>query len=150
MKTKHGKTALLLLLFSLHIACNSDDIRSHINKAGEMAGETAGGFAAGVSSGVGKAFEMKVTLSDSLKAAGLSLGKVSMNDSAGNDNILTVYMIFSRDFSNTITAKVFDKENVEMGRVKTKVEKMKEEAGFVDFHFDPRTNMDSDCKVILE
>ena len=71
-------------------------------------------------------------------------------DSSGHDNILTVYMIFNTDFNGMITAKAFDKKGAEMGRVKVPVDKKKEEAGFVEFRFDPRTNIDTDSKIILE
>ena len=138
---------LLALLVS---ACSSGDVKEKINQAGDVAGQTVGEFASGISSGVERAFEVKMELSAPLQAAGISLGKVSLNDSSGHDNILTVYMIFSADFNGMITTKAFDKKGAEMGRVKVPVGKKKEEAGFVEFRFDPRTNIDTDSKIILE
>jgi len=143
-------TVLIPLLLLTFGSCSTGDVKEKLNKAGDVAGQTVGEFASGVSSGVEKAFEVNLTLNPSLAAKGVSLGKVTLRDSAGKDNVLTVYMIFSQEFNSGITAKVFDANNAEMGRVKVQVEAGKDEAKFIEFIFDSRTNIDTDCKVMLE
>lgn len=140
----------MLLISLLLTACSSGDVKEKINQAGDVAGQTVGEFASGISSGVEKAFEVKIGLNQMLINEGVSIGKVSLNDSGGNDNVLTVYMMFSRDFDRNITAKAFDSKGAEMGRVRAPVRFKTDEAGFVEFRFDPRTNIDSDSKIILE
>jgi hypothetical protein len=138
---------LTLLIFS----CSTDTIKDGINKAGNVAGQTAGEFIEGASKGVEKAFDVKVALSEDLKKKGLELGKTYItSDSLATDNLLMVYVIFNSDFSDTLKAKVFDEKNLEMGRATTIVSAKKNEARFVDFHFDKRTNIDSKNVLTVE
>lgn len=140
----------ILFLLSFQLACSPIDVKEKINKAGDVAGQTVGEFASGISTGVEKAFEVNVELSEAIKKAGITIGKVTLEDSSGTDNVLTVYMIFDRDFKGSVTAKAFDSKGVEMGRVKTNIQAKKEDAAFCEFRFDKRTNIDTDSKVILE
>ncbi len=137
-----------LLLFS---ACSSESVKDKINKAGDVTGQAIGEFTEGVSSGVEKAFDTKVEISENLKEKGIECGKTTVtSDSGGTDNKLTIYVIFHKDFSGEITAKAFDKQNAEMGRVKLKAEGKLEGSTFLEFHFDPRTNIDHDSRLTIE
>lgn len=130
----------MLVFFS----CSTDTIKDGINKAGDVAGQTAGEFIEGASKGVEKAFDVKVTLSDDLKKKGLEFGKTYItSDSLATDNLLMVYVIFNQDFSGTLKAKVYDDKNLEMGRTTAVVNAKKDQARFIEFHFDKRTNIDS-------
>jgi hypothetical protein len=127
--------------------CSRCSPREKVNQGGELIGNTIGEFSEGVSSGVDKSFEINLTLSDALKSRGLTTGKVRTGET---DNILVVYFIYSKDFSDTLTFKAFDNKNSEMGRVKVGVNGKQGDAGYVDVVFDQRTNLDNDSKVTVE
>lgn len=116
-----------------------------------MAGETVGEFVSGVSSGVSKAFDVKVSLPEGLAQRGLAFGKVTVSsDSVGTDNLLTLYVIFEKDFKGNLIAKVYDDKQLEMGRVRVDLRGKAGEARFVEFHFDRRTNIDNDSRIVVE
>lgn len=143
------------LLFSLTslflLACSSNDIKENINKAGDVAGQTAGEFIEGASKGVQKAFDVKLEVPEQLKTQGLEFGKASVtSDSSGTDNVLLLYVIFNKDYEGKLTAKVFDEQALEMGRTSTNVKGKKDEATFIEFHFDKRTNINSKNKLTVE
>jgi hypothetical protein len=125
--------------------------RRKINQAGDVVGQTAGEFIEGASKGVQKAFDVKVELSEGLKGRGIELGKSTVSsDSIGTDNLLSQYVIFNQDFSGKLTARVFDSSDKKMGRSTVEVTGKQREALYFVFHFDPRTNIDSKCRLILE
>jgi hypothetical protein len=122
-----------------------------INKSGQLAGEAAGELASGLGEGVENAFELSASVSDGLRGNGLSTGKTLLSSTAeGSDNLLSVYVVFEKDFNGTVVAKVFDGKNLEMGRCAATVAGKQNEARYVDFTFDKRTNIDHDSKVTLE
>ena len=143
---------LFIPIFTLVIfSCSTDTIKDGINTVGDVAGQTAGEFIEGASKGVEKAFDVKVTLSDDLKKKGLEFGKTYItSDSAATDNLLMVYVIFNQDYSGTLKAKVFDDKYLEMGRTSAVVSGKKDQAVFVEFHFDKRTNIDSKNVLTVE
>ncbi len=144
------KSILVACSVILLQACSGDGVKDKINKAGDVAGQTVGEFAHGVSSGVEKALNLKIELSKALQDSGVSLGKVTIADSSERDNVLQVYMIFAKGISANLTAKAYDQNGAEMGRVKVPVKAGADEAMFVDFIFDPRTNIDNDSKVVIQ
>ena len=147
---KQTRFLFAAMAFAL-FACNSSTIKEKINQAGDVAGQTAGEFIEGASKGVQKAFDVNVELAEVLKAQGISLGKSSVSsDSTGTDNLLVQYVIFNADFSGTLTAKVFDSAGREMGRAVAAVTGKTNEARYIDFRFDPRTNIDSKCRLTIE
>jgi hypothetical protein len=132
-------------------ACSGPEAKEKINRAGDMAGETVGEFVSGVSSGVSKAFDVKVSLPEGLAQRGLAFGKVTVSsDSVGTDNLLTLYVIFEKDFKGNLIAKVYDDKQLEMGRVRVDLRGKAGEARFVEFHFDRRTNIDNDSRIVVE
>ena len=145
------KKILLPTLAFFLLSCESESIKEKINKAGDIAGQATGEFAEGLSQGVSKAFDVKLELSSDLQKAGLSLGKCSvLSDSVGTDNLLVVYVVFKEDFKKNILAKAFDEANNEMGRAKVSIEGKRDESLFIEFHFDKRTDIDSNSKLRLE
>lgn len=143
---------LFIPIFTLFIfSCSTDTVKEGINTVGNVAGQTAGEFLEGAAKGVEKAFDVKVTLSEDLNKKGLALGKTYItSDSLATDNLLMVYVIFNQDFSGTLKAKVFDDKQLEMGRASAVVSGKKDEAKFVEFHFDKRTNIDSKNVLTVE
>jgi hypothetical protein len=143
--TPAGMVCLLLLA-----SCSGDAVKEKINKAGDVAGQAVGELATGVSAGVEKAIGVQVEVSPALAEKGISIGKIIVSDSSASDNMLSIYTVFSKDFDGEITAKVFDQSKAEMGRTKVKLSAKMEDAKFVDFVFDKRTNLDHHCTVIIE
>ena len=140
---------ILAVLFLL-CSCSSSSVKETIHQAGDAAGQAAGEFIEGASKGVEKAFDVTVAPSDALVARGIRLGKCTVaNDTTGTDNVLRVYVIFEKDFSDTLLAKAFDGD-LEMGRSFAAVKGKSNEAAFVDFRFDKRTNIDSKNRLTLE
>ena len=141
----------LSALIFLVSACSHESVKEKVNTVGDAAGETAGEFLKGVGSGMDKAFEVKVSSPKYISDKGLEFSKVTINSAGeGIDNMLNVYVIFKKDFSGKLTAKVFDTKEKEVGRVALQVEGKAEDAKYIDFEFDPRTNIDSDFKIIIE
>lgn len=143
---------LFIPIFALFIfSCSTDDIKEGVNTVGNVAGQTAGEFIEGAAKGVEKAFDVKVSMSDALKKDGLEFGKTYItSDSASTDNLLMVYVIFNKEYSDTLKARVFDEKQLEMGRTTAIVQGKKDEAKFVEFHFDKRTNIDSKNVLTVE
>lgn len=138
---KLSAAALPLILFSCDRLSNTT----------EKIGETAGGMVKGIETGVKKARAINLNYTESLTGKGISNGKVTLkNDREGTDNLLSVYLIFSKKFKGKIIAKVYDNQGLEMGRSSIKVEVQDGDAGFYDFHFDKRTNIDRDGRIVLE
>ncbi|WP_341906309.1 MULTISPECIES: hypothetical protein [Fluviicola] len=145
------KLLLFVTVCILTVACSSGEIKESINDAGDAAGQTAGEFFEGATKGVQKAFDVKVSIDPQLKSKGIELGKTQVaSDSAGTDNLLTVYIIFNQNFKGKLTAKAFDDQSLEMGRSSVEIQGKKDEAKYVDFHFDPRTNLDSKNELIIQ
>jgi len=69
---------------------------------------------------------------------------------SGNDNKISIYFIFEEDFKGTVTVKAFDKQMQEVGRVKQELSGKKDDAGYVDFVFDERTNIDPKYTITIE
>jgi len=122
-----------------------------INKSGETVGKTATEFFEGVAEGIDKTLQCELSLSQSLIDKGLKTGKFAIdNADGGRNNQLTVYLIFDKDFKSPVTAKVFDKNGLEVGRAKIDVEGKANEAGYFDFIFDKRTYIEVKSKIVLE
>ncbi|MBT1685332.1 hypothetical protein [Dawidia soli] len=123
-----------------------------IKRTGEKAGEVVGEFVKGASSGVQRPFKVEVKLSDPLKQKGLTLGKILIaSDTLGVDNLVSVYCIFKENFQDTLVLKAFDNDGLETGRSRLPITAQKGGAGYYDFPFDRRTNLDAtDCQLVLE
>ncbi len=146
------KLSIILSLFVsfLLINCNSQETKDKINKVGDATGQAVGEFTSGVVEGVEKAFEPKIDMSVKLKEDGMTFGKIKVENSGGTDNLLVVYMIFNKDFTGDITAKISDRSGLEMGRVKISLNQKKGDAKYIEFLFDKRTNIDKDSKIVIE
>lgn len=132
-------------------ACSGSDIKEKINKAGDVAGQTAGEFIEGASKGVKKAFDVKVEMQPELKNKGLEFGKTTItSDTIGEDNLLLLYVIFNQDFTDSLTAKIYDEQMLEMGRAHVAVSAKKGEAKFVEFRFGKHSDIDSKNKITIE
>ena len=143
----------LLITVCLLCACGgvTDRAKDAIKEGGEIVGETVGEFGKGVAGGLEEVFQLEIALSDSLRDKGIKLGKISLEGAeGGTDNVLVVYMIFARDFNETIRAWTYDPNDLEMGRTETKVEANSGDATYFEFRFNKRTNIDRDSKIIMK
>jgi len=151
MNMKTSLQIFLILIVLLLACCVSNETKEKINEAGNETGQTVGKFVSGISHGVEKALDVKVELSQIMKDKGIEFGKISVtNDSEGKDNLLNVYVIFNQDYKGTMFAKAFDAKGLEMGRTKITISGKKEEARFVEFHFDKHTKIESDSRITIE
>lgn len=145
---------LITLFALLTISCDrvKNKTKETINKGGETVGKTASEFIEGVTEGVEQILQCEISLSQALMDQGLSTGKFSIEDGAagGDDNKLTLYIIFDKDFSATLRAKAFDKNGLEIGRVTLDVEGKAGDAGYYDFVFDTRTYIEVKSKITIE
>jgi hypothetical protein len=141
---------LLLLVFLGITACNSSNVNDKIHNASEKAGKAVSEIAKGVSQGVSSSFEVHITKLDSNALRNIELGKITLKSREGTDNMLSIYFIFKKDVARKLVIKVYDSKGLEMGRSSQLVKGKKDEAGFIDFIFDKRTNIDSDSKITIE
>ena len=145
---------ILLIFATVALAsCNwfKQKTKATVNKSGEVVAKTGSEFVNGFSKGVEKTFENEVIISNELKSAGLKTGKIIINSTdSTTGNILTIYLIFDGNLEKSITIKVVNDSGQEYGRVTEFVKGNKNEAKYVDFVFDKRTNIDGKGKITLE
>lgn len=150
------KNIIILLLVSLFTisSCGKmkEKTKETINKGGEAVGKGGTEFISGVIDGVNKSLEVELVLSDSLKKSGLEISKYLVEDDSdgGKDNMLVIYFIFNEKYNGILTAKAFDKNGHEYGRCSTDVNVNKNEAKFIEFRFEKRSQIESKSKVIIE
>lgn len=150
-------TAMLLASCSFFVDQAKDTVKkvSEISeeaatKAGEIVGGSARSFGDGVGEGIDKSGSMALQLSEELANAGVKLGAHTISSTdEGNDNKLSIYFIFEKDFQKTVVIKVLNKQQVEVGRIKQEVKGKKDEATYIDFVFDPRTNIDPKYTILV-
>ncbi len=140
-------------MFSILVSCNwaKDKAKETVNKTGEIVAKTGSEFVNGIQKGVEKTFSNEVEIAEKLKAKRIKSGKILINSTdSSSDNIITVYFIFEDNFSQSITAKVFDEKGLEYGRANAMVIGKSGDAKYFDFNFDKRTNIDSKGKIVFE
>ena len=148
------KILLLLVLITLLTSCNraKEKAKETINQTGETVGKSATEFFDGVADGVEKTLECEISLSNSLIEKGLQTGKYEIKNDVNqeNDNILVLYLIFNKDFKQTLYLKAFDKKNVEIGRSKLEITGKKGDADYFEFQFNDKTDIESKSKISIE
>ncbi|MCP9767519.1 hypothetical protein EGI22_06320 [Lacihabitans sp. LS3-19] len=140
----------ILIAQATLISCGSDEGNEKLGQASEKVGKSAATVVKSVKEGIEKVAKIKIDVSESLKAKGISTGKVTLNSKNGRHNLLNVYMIFDKNINRNITLKVYDNEGLEIGRSKTLVKGEAGDAKYFDFLFDGRTNIDRDHKIVME
>jgi hypothetical protein len=147
---------ILLIAFSLLVlfgACDrvKQTAKDTINKTGETVGNATTEFADGVSEGLDKTYQSILKLSPQLQEQGVRTGKFSVagTDSSQN-NVLTVYLIFAKPFDKEVLVRVLDRNGLEYGRAKLHVAGTPGDAGYYDFVFNKRTQLESKSQFILE
>lgn len=152
-KLNSMKHILIVILVINLLSCDwaKRKTKETVHKGGEIVAKTGSEFVDGISKGIEKTFENEVLISDELTSDGLETGKIiiSSTDST-TDNILSVYIIFTKDFDKIITVKVFDENGLEYGRTNELITGKTNEAEYFDFIFDRRTNINGKGKLTIE
>ena len=150
---QYFKTIIFLTIILTLTSYNwaKDKAKATINKSGEIVAETASEFGDGMYKGVKKTFQNDIQLSDKLKNEGLEFGETSINSTdTKTDNVLTTYIIFNNDFDETVTVKLFNKDNKEYGRLAKEMKGEKGQAKYFDFTFDKRVHIGTKGTIIIE
>ena len=148
------KNVCLFCIVFLFLSCGEsikEKAQETLNKGGEVVGETATEVLAVMREGMDQSLECDLVLSEELIKAGVSKGKFEVvSDSlGGSNNVLTAYLIFNKDFSDTIYAKAFSKKNLEIGRSRVVVTAKAGDAAYYDFKFDRRTYIEVKSRIEL-
>lgn len=153
MKRSSGIILLALPLALAFSSCHwaKEKTKETANEAGETVARAGSEVVDGASKGIQKAFSNEIIVSPDLQHKGLQIGKTTTKSSAnGTDDILQAYLIFNGDIHQKITVKVFAGDGTEYGRTSMDIAGTKGEAKYVDFTFDPRTNIDGRGKITFE
>ena len=142
-------TAALLAALLLG-ACDraGEAAKNTINKSGEVAGQAASEFLKGAKEGVEETLALPVVLDASVHDRGLSIGKT---EATGGDSFhtLNVYLIFDRDLSDSLMAKAYDADGLEMGRVRFAVNGKAGDAAWHTITFPEQTDLEAKGKVVI-
>lgn len=143
--------AFIAIIFVLS-SCGrvKEKTKETIKDIGETAGTAVSELGKGVKDGVEDSFEFKIETSEELRKNGVVLGKVIFNESISNEHSVSVYTIFNQNYSDTVTAKAFDKNGNEIGRTKLLLEGSKDDAEYVLIEFNELTNLDYDSKITVD
>ena len=149
--TRHILSILAVLMLLASCGRVKEKVKETINQSGEAVGKSATEFIGGISEGIDKTLQCELSLSPALMDKGLKTGKFAIeNAEGGRNNQLTLYLIFDKDFKSSVTAKVFDRNGLELGRTKIDIAGKADEAGYFDFIFDKRSYIETKCKIVLE
>ena len=115
------------------------------DKVADEAGQVVGQHLTDFTKGIGKGIDQKMMVEVAVKPEVYALGLTNtFAKSLGLDEHkkgFTVYFIASQNISNTLVARAFNAEGLEIGRTRKQVVMQKDDASYVVFEFD--SNMDS-------
>ena len=145
-----SQLAATLLAALLLGACDraGEAAKNTINKSGEVVGQAASEFLKGAKEGVEETLALPVVLDTSLDDLGLSVGKTEATGGEGY-HTLNVYLIFDRDLSDSLIAKAYDADGLEMGRVRFGVHGKAGDAVWHTITFPEQTDLEAKGKVVL-
>jgi hypothetical protein len=142
-----------LLIGILFLSCDKikSGTKDAIDKTAEKAGKVGTDIVTKVGEGVEKSLQCAVVLSNPLKESGLQNGKLNFTSQRETiENVLSIYFMFDKDFSKTVFVKVIDEKGLEYGRTSLLVKGKKGAAGYYDFIFEKRVNLESKSTFIFE
>jgi hypothetical protein len=121
-------------------------------EAAEKISEGVGEVFKGLNTGFDKSLtRIDVKISEDLKKY-ISLGRTGkvFNDSL-NQTEVVLYVIIEKDTSMNVVVKAFDKEDVELGRKRSRIDGKKlEDGGYISIPFDKRTPLDLAKYFVLD
>lgn len=134
-------------------SCNrvKEKARETAHYAGTVAGKASSEFVDGAADGITQTFDCTLELTKALEEKGLKTGKFKITtDASGNQNVVSVYLIFNKDYKGQVSVKIFDSKNAEYGRAAANLEVKAGKAQYVDFTFDQRTDIERKSRILLE
>jgi len=147
------KIVSMLFVAITFIACDKvkNSTKNAIDQTAETAGKVGSDIVTKVGEGVEKSLECKVQLSEPLQKAGVQTGKLYFDKGLeGNENVLSVYLIFQQDFAKILSVKALDEKGVEYGRTSLMVKAKKDSANYFDFRFNKKVNLELKSTFIVE
>jgi hypothetical protein len=148
------KKIVLISAFAMaFLSCErvKDTASGAVKSGAQVVGRTASDVVNNIDKGISESSAVHIKLSDDLKKNGLTYGKSYFRkDSTGAENIISLYLITDQDIDRELNAKLFDKNGVEMGRAKLRVNQKKGDAAYHDFVFDPKITFEYQSKLIIE
>lgn len=147
--------ATVLILSIFLVSCNGETVKTKaentVTNTGKLLGRGSAKFFKGVREGVDKTLNCQIELSENLKNQGISTGKFFISQSKGaSDNVLTVYLLFEKKINRKVSIRVYDRKGREYGRTSTIVEGKAGDAGYIDFVFNPRSEIEAKSRFTLE
>lgn len=122
-----------------------------LEKTAESAKSLGNQLVSTVSSKVSSIIKCEVILGENLQKAGLHSGKVTFSSSKdANDNILSLYLIFDKKFEGKFQIKAYDDNGLEYGRIISSVSSNQNKAGYYEFVFDKKVNLEYNSKFIVD
>lgn len=122
-----------------------------IDSGAQAVGKTATDIVNNIDKGITDGAAVEIRLSDDLKKVGMSVGKYyAQDDTMGNHNILSIYIITEKDLDRELHAKLFDKKGLEMGRTTVKISQKKGQATYYDFVFDVKADIENQSKLTID
>ena len=145
-------TALLLATL---LGCGraKEGVKDAINKGGEIAGQTAGEFIKGAKEGVEETFAVPVELGERPRDLGITTGQIRATaapDGGERTNVLELYLIHAKEVTDTLLAKAYDADGLEIGRARLPLHAAANSAGWCILTFPEQTDLESKGKVVLE
>ncbi|WP_118952227.1 hypothetical protein [Taibaiella helva] len=134
-------------------SCNraKEKAKQSVNYAGTVVGKGSSEFFEGVAEGVSQTFDCTVELAKVLQSKGVKGGKFKITtDSNGHENVVSVYLIFDKDYKGPVSARIFDSKDQEYGRTAVSLDTRSGQARFTDFVFDQRTDIERKSRILLE
>lgn len=147
------KILKFLFVVFVFIACDQvkTGTKNAIDKTAETAGKVGTDIVSKVGDGVQKSLECKVQLSNNLQQAGVQSGKLYFEKGLeGNENVLSVYLIFQKDIAKILAVKALDESGVEYGRANLMVKAKKDSANYFDFRFNKKVRLESKSTFLIE
>ena len=145
------KNYIILISLFILTSCNwaKEKTINTVNKTGELVAEGGSEFVEGFKKGIEKNIQGQIVVSENLKSKGISTSKITYTET-DSSTLISIYFIFDQDFEGGISAKLFDKENMEYGRTFTKQIAKKGEAFYIEFNFDKKTQIEKNGKLLLD
>jgi hypothetical protein len=134
------------------VSCHHVDNKAKqmLHQTGETAGKVGGEIVNSVNEGVKQSMQCQVQLATGLSSKGIQTGKLSFASNGGTDNVLRLYLIFNEAFTGRLSIRVTDEKGLEYGRTALDIKAIKGSAGFYDFVFDTRTNLEGKSTFIVQ
>lgn len=144
--TKHG---WLLAATACLLGCGGNEDRP-VHAAGQKVGETAVEFVAGLGQGIDRQMVVVVDLSPDVTELGLqkTMAKALTMEQRATKG-MSIYFIADKAVKTALLAKALNADGVEIGRAAVDIELAEDEARYVNFVFDPQTDMQLVAKYVV-